>query len=183
MIKKILAVVAAAVCAGAIVGFIPQPAPAVAAGTPHAVQSQTTSIPDSNTTAVATADGQMTDRGQSTESPMTVGRPPTVGSASSSNVTNVNRASSGTLHTHARAQCFYAECLQFKEHTPTKITQRALMSSCQNYLTHTDLQQCFYTESPLQFKHHTHTHRSHSGPFYLTSSCCIISSSSSFFII
>jgi hypothetical protein len=55
MIKKILAIVAAAFCAGAIVGFIPQPAPAVAAGTPHAVQSQTTSIPDSNTTAVATA--------------------------------------------------------------------------------------------------------------------------------
>jgi hypothetical protein len=40
MIKNILAIAAAAVCAGAIVGFIPAPAPAIAAGTPQAVQSQ-----------------------------------------------------------------------------------------------------------------------------------------------
>ena len=48
MIKNILAVVAAAVCAGAIVEFIPEPPPAVAAGTAPAAQSQGTSISDSN---------------------------------------------------------------------------------------------------------------------------------------
>ncbi len=55
MIKKVLAIVAAAVCAGAIVGFIPQPAPAVAAGTSQAVQSQGTRISDSNKPAVVAA--------------------------------------------------------------------------------------------------------------------------------
>ena len=48
MIKSVLAVVAAAVCAGAIAEFIPEPAPAVAAGTAPAAQSQGTSISDSN---------------------------------------------------------------------------------------------------------------------------------------
>ena len=48
MIKKILAIVAAAVCAGAIVEFIPEPPPAVAAGTAPTAQSQGTSISDGN---------------------------------------------------------------------------------------------------------------------------------------
>jgi hypothetical protein len=55
MIKKILAVVAAAVCAGAIVGFVPEPAPAVAAGTSQAARSQGTSMLDSNKPAVVAA--------------------------------------------------------------------------------------------------------------------------------
>ncbi len=48
MIKSVLAVVAAAVCAGAIAEFIAEPAPAVAAGPAPAAQSQGTSISDSN---------------------------------------------------------------------------------------------------------------------------------------
>ena len=48
MIKNVMAIVAAAVCAGAIVEFIPEPPPAVAAGTAPAAQSQGTSISDSN---------------------------------------------------------------------------------------------------------------------------------------
>jgi hypothetical protein len=55
MIKNILAIAAAAVCAGAIVGFIPEPAPAVAAGTPQAVQAQVTDNSGSNRPAVAAA--------------------------------------------------------------------------------------------------------------------------------
>jgi len=46
MIKKILAVITAAVCAGAITEFIPESAPAVAAGVSAAAQSHATSISD-----------------------------------------------------------------------------------------------------------------------------------------
>ncbi|MGP0082440.1 MAG: hypothetical protein ACLP0B_02255 [Steroidobacteraceae bacterium] len=46
MIKKILAIIAAAICAGAIVEFAPESAPAVAAGVSAAAQSQATSISD-----------------------------------------------------------------------------------------------------------------------------------------
>ncbi len=52
MIKSILAVIAAAVCAGAIVEFIAEPPPAVAAGTAPAAQSRGTSIADSEKPAV-----------------------------------------------------------------------------------------------------------------------------------
>ena len=55
MISKILAIVAAAVCAGAIVEFVPEPPPAVAAGTTPAAQSQGMSISDSNKPWVAAA--------------------------------------------------------------------------------------------------------------------------------
>ncbi len=55
MISKILAIVAAAVCAGAIVGLIPEPTPAVAAGSSSSVQSRGTAIPDSNKSAVVAA--------------------------------------------------------------------------------------------------------------------------------
>ena len=55
MIKNILAIAAAAVCAGAIVGFIPAPAPAIAAGTPQAVQSQGLISSESNKPAVVAA--------------------------------------------------------------------------------------------------------------------------------
>jgi hypothetical protein len=48
MIKKILAIIAAALCAGAIVEFIPEPSPADAAGVSAAAQSNGTSISDSN---------------------------------------------------------------------------------------------------------------------------------------
>ncbi len=57
MIKKILAIVAAAVCAGAIVEFIPELAPAVAAGASQAAHSQGTSISDSSKPAVAAVAG------------------------------------------------------------------------------------------------------------------------------
>ena len=55
MIKNILAVVAAAVCAGAIAEFVPEPPPAVAAGASPAAQSQGMSISDSNKPWVAAA--------------------------------------------------------------------------------------------------------------------------------
>ena len=55
MIKKILAIVAAAVCAGATAEFIPEPPPTIAAGTAPAAQSQGTSISDSNKPWVAAA--------------------------------------------------------------------------------------------------------------------------------
>jgi hypothetical protein len=55
MFKKILAVVVAAVCAAVIVGFIPAPAPAVAAGTPQAVHAQLTGNSESSTPAVVAA--------------------------------------------------------------------------------------------------------------------------------
>ncbi len=45
MIKKILAIVAAAVCAGAIAEFVPGPAPAVAAGASPGPQSHTIVAP------------------------------------------------------------------------------------------------------------------------------------------
>ncbi len=48
MIKNILAVVAAAVCAGAIAEFISEPPPAAAAGASPAAQSRGMSISDSN---------------------------------------------------------------------------------------------------------------------------------------
>jgi len=48
MIRSVLTVVVAGVCAGAIVEFIPEPPPAVAAGTAPTAQSQGTSISDSN---------------------------------------------------------------------------------------------------------------------------------------
>ncbi len=46
MIKKILAIVAAAACAGASIEFIPEPTPAEAAGASPAVQSHKTSVSD-----------------------------------------------------------------------------------------------------------------------------------------
>jgi hypothetical protein len=55
MIKKILAIIAAALCAGAIVEFIPEPTPADAAGASAAAQSHGTSISDSNKPAVFAA--------------------------------------------------------------------------------------------------------------------------------
>jgi hypothetical protein len=55
MIKKILAVIAAALCAGAIVEFIPEPTPADAAGASPAVRSHRTIISDSNKPAVFAA--------------------------------------------------------------------------------------------------------------------------------
>ena len=54
MIKSVLAVVAAAVCAGATVEFIPEPLPAVAAATAPA-QSQGSSTPDSKKSPVVAA--------------------------------------------------------------------------------------------------------------------------------
>ena len=55
MIKKILAIVAAAACGAVIVGFIPPPAPAVAAGTSQAVPPHATSISDSSSPAIGAA--------------------------------------------------------------------------------------------------------------------------------
>ena len=55
MFEKILAVVAAAACAAVIVGFIPPPALAVAAGTARAVPPLATSISDSSSTAIGAA--------------------------------------------------------------------------------------------------------------------------------
>ena len=55
MIAKILAIVAAAVSAGAIVMLIPEPAPAVAAGPSSTVQSGGTGISDRNKSVVAAA--------------------------------------------------------------------------------------------------------------------------------
>ncbi len=55
MIAKILAIVAAAVSAGAIVMLIPEPAPAVAAGPLSTVQSGGTGISDRNKSVVAAA--------------------------------------------------------------------------------------------------------------------------------
>jgi len=55
MIKKILAIVAAAFCAGAIVEFIPEPTPADAAGASPAVRSHRTIISDSKKPAVFAA--------------------------------------------------------------------------------------------------------------------------------
>ena len=55
MIKKILAVVVAAVWDGAIVGIIPQPDPADAAVTSQAARSQVTGIADSNRPAAIAA--------------------------------------------------------------------------------------------------------------------------------
>ncbi len=48
MIRKILAIIAAALCAGAIVEFISESTPADAAGVSAAAQSNGTSISDSN---------------------------------------------------------------------------------------------------------------------------------------
>ena len=55
MIKKILAIVAAAACAGAIIEFIPEAAPAVAAGVSTAAQSHGTSVSDRAKPAVLDA--------------------------------------------------------------------------------------------------------------------------------
>jgi hypothetical protein len=55
MFKNILAVVAAAACAAMIVGFIPPPAPAVAAETPQAVPRHANSTSDSSSLAIAVA--------------------------------------------------------------------------------------------------------------------------------
>jgi len=55
MIKNILAIVAAAVCAGAIAEFIPEPIPADAAGALPAARSPETNIADSNKPAVFAA--------------------------------------------------------------------------------------------------------------------------------
>ncbi len=55
MIKKILAIVAAAACAGAIIEFIPEAAPAVAAGVSAAAQSHGTSVSDRAKPAVLDA--------------------------------------------------------------------------------------------------------------------------------
>ena len=55
MIKKILAVISAAVCAGAIAEFIPEAAPAVAAGVSAAAQSHGTSVSDRAKPAVLDA--------------------------------------------------------------------------------------------------------------------------------
>jgi len=55
MIKKILAIVAAAACVGAIIEFIPEAAPAVAAGVPAAAQSHGTSVSDRAKPAVLDA--------------------------------------------------------------------------------------------------------------------------------
>ena len=55
MIKKILAIVAAAVYAGAIVEFIPEPPPAAAAGVSAAAQSHGTSVSDRAKPAVLDA--------------------------------------------------------------------------------------------------------------------------------
>ena len=55
MFEKILAIVAAAACAAVIVGFIPPPAPAVAAGTSQAVPPHATSISDSSSPAIGAA--------------------------------------------------------------------------------------------------------------------------------
>jgi hypothetical protein len=52
MFERILSVVAAAACAAVIVGFIPPPAPAVAADTLQAVPSHPTSISDSSSPAI-----------------------------------------------------------------------------------------------------------------------------------
>ncbi len=57
MIKKILAIVAAAACAGAIIEFIPEAAPAVAAGVSAAAQSHGTSVSDRAKPAVLDAAG------------------------------------------------------------------------------------------------------------------------------
>lgn len=54
MISKILAIVAAAVCAGAIVEFAPEPAPAVAAGAAAATPTDA-SIADSDKPATIAA--------------------------------------------------------------------------------------------------------------------------------
>jgi hypothetical protein len=55
VIKKILAIFAAAVCAGAIIEFIPESVPAVAAGVALAAPSHATSIPDRAKPAVPDA--------------------------------------------------------------------------------------------------------------------------------
>ena len=55
MIKKILAIIAAAVCAGAIIEFIPESVPAVAADVSAAAPSHATSIPDRAKPAVPDA--------------------------------------------------------------------------------------------------------------------------------
>ncbi len=55
MIKNILAIIAAAVCAGAIIEFIPESVPAVAAGVSAAALSHATSIPDRAKPAVPDA--------------------------------------------------------------------------------------------------------------------------------
>ena len=46
MIKKILAIIAAAACTGAIIEFTPEAAPAIAAGVSAAAQSHGTSVSD-----------------------------------------------------------------------------------------------------------------------------------------
>ncbi len=55
MFEKTLAVVAAAAGAAIIVGFIPPPAPAVAAGTSQAVRPHATGISDSSSPPIGTA--------------------------------------------------------------------------------------------------------------------------------
>ncbi len=55
MIKKVLAIIAAAACAGAIIEFIPEAAPAVAAGMSAAAQSHGTSVSDGAKSAVLDA--------------------------------------------------------------------------------------------------------------------------------
>jgi len=61
MIKKILAIIAAAACAGAIIEFIPEAAPAVAAGVSTAAQSHGTSVSDGAKRAVLDA-ARLADR-------------------------------------------------------------------------------------------------------------------------
>lgn len=62
MIKNIVAIIAAAVCAGAIVEFIPELTPAVAAGVPAAARSEAMNISDRAKPAVADA-ARVAERG------------------------------------------------------------------------------------------------------------------------
>jgi len=52
MFKSILAAIAAAACAGVIVGFVPDPVPAVAAGAPQSAQPRASSTSDADQPAV-----------------------------------------------------------------------------------------------------------------------------------
>ncbi len=63
MIKKILAIIAAAACAGAIIEFIPEAAPAVAADVSAAAQSDGTRVSDRAKPAVLDA-ARIADRRQ-----------------------------------------------------------------------------------------------------------------------
>ena len=62
MIMNILAIIAAALCAGAIMEFVPESAPAVAAGVPAAARSQAMSISDRAKPVVADA-ARVAERG------------------------------------------------------------------------------------------------------------------------